>query len=70
MMQKTKIQTLSKPYPLRLNSECEKAWLYLSKHKLNPAYYMRLGGEKAVIDKARDFEFKSKKENLPENLFF
>ena len=70
MLQKIKIQKLSKPYPLRLNKECEKAWLYLSKHKLNPAYYMRFGGEKAVIDKAKEFKFKSKKENLPENLFF
>ena len=69
-MQKTKIQKLSKPYPLRLNFECEKAWLNLSKHKINPAYYMRLGGEKTVIDKAKEFYFESKKENLPENLFF
>ena len=70
MTQKAKIQKLSKPYPLRLNPECEKAWLYLSKHKLNPAYYMRLGGEQTVIDKAKEFYFEIKKDNLPSNLFF
>jgi len=69
-MQKTKIQKLSKPYPLRLNFECEKAWGHLSKHKLNPTYYMRLGGEQAVIDKAKEFEFKQKNKDLPSNLVF
>jgi predicted DNA-binding protein len=57
---------LSKAYPVRLNLRVEKAWNYLKLHKLNPAYYLREGGEKEIIRKANEFYFERKnKEKCP-----
>lgn len=68
-----KKQIYSKAYPLRLTFRCEKAYLYLQKHKVNVSNLLRQGGEQAVIDKANEFYFKEKRnkefQNAPDWLF-
>lgn len=51
-----------KPYKIRLSKECESAFKYLQLHKLNPCDYLRQGGEPLVIEKAREFKFKERRE--------
>ena len=64
---------LSKPYQIRLSFRCEKAWVYLQKHKVKPGSYLREGGEKAVIDKANEFYMQEKRDkkypNAPDWVF-
>ena len=54
-----------KPISIRLSIRADKCYKYLQEKKVNAAYYLRGGGEKAVIDKAIDFYYNEKKEYLP-----
>lgn len=58
------MQKFSKAYPIRLSFECEKAWLYLKKHGINPCEYLRNGGENCVIEKAKEFNFRKQQKDI------
>jgi protein associated with RNAse G/E len=60
----SKKQTLSNPYQVRLTLRCEKAWLYLQKHNVNVCQLLREGGEKSIIDRAKEF-YIDDKNNCP-----
>ena len=55
----------SKPIAIRLNAKADKCYKYLQSKKVNAAYYLREGGEKAVIEKAIEFHYSEKEERLP-----
>ena len=55
---------LSIAYPIRLSLQCEKAWIYLQKHKVRCAGLLRIGGESAIINKANEFYLKEKRTKL------
>ena len=50
---------------IRLSNECIEAYRFLQSKKINPAKYLRQGGEKLVIDVAFKNKFKLKKVKLP-----
>lgn len=57
-----------KTYPIciRISERCLKARRYLQKMDINPDYYFREGGEKAVINKANEFFFeKQERKDFP-----
>jgi hypothetical protein len=64
-----------KTYPIciRISERCLRARRYLQKMEVNPDYYMREGGEKAVINKALEFFYEKEErkqfKNAPPLLF-
>ncbi len=50
---------------IRLSNECIEAYRFLQSKKINPAKYLRQGGEELVIDVAFKNKFKLKKVKLP-----
>lgn len=50
---------------IRLNNEAANACSYLRSIKVNPARYLREGGETAVISKAKEMKQPIEKEILP-----
>ena len=50
---------------IRLSNECIEAYRFLQSKKINPAKYLKRGGEKLVIDVAFKNKFKLKKVKLP-----
>ena len=50
---------------IRLSKECIEAYKFLKSKKINPAKYLRLGGEALVIKMAQNNKFKLIKNKLP-----
>ena len=50
---------------IRLSTECIEAYRFLQSKKINPAKYLRQGGEKLVISTALKNKFTLKKVKLP-----
>ena len=50
---------------IRLSNECIEAYRFLQSKKINPAKYLRAGGEKLVINIALKNKFKLIKNKLP-----
>lgn len=50
---------------IRLSNECIEAYRFLQSKKINPAKYLRQGGENMVISTALKNRFKLKKVNIP-----
>lgn len=50
---------------IRLSNECIEAYRFLQSKKINPAKYLRQGGENMVILVAFKNKFKLKKVKLP-----
>ena len=50
----------AKPISIRLSHKADKCYRFLQEKKVNAAYYLREGGEQAVIDKAIKFHYKEK----------
>lgn len=50
---------------IRLSNECIEAYRFLQSKKINPAKYLRQGGEKLVISIALNNKFTLKKVKLP-----
>lgn len=50
---------------IRLSTECIEAYRFLQSKKINPAKYLRQGGENMVISTALKNRFKFKKVNIP-----
>lgn len=50
---------------IRISKECFEAYKFLQSKKINPAKYMREGGEKKVIEMAQKNKFTIKKIKLP-----
>jgi hypothetical protein len=46
--------------PIRLSIECQNAWDYLERFKINRCDLLREGGESLVINKAKEFNFKER----------
>lgn len=55
----------SKPIAIRLSHKADRCYHYLRSKKVNAAHYLREGGEKLVIEKAIEFNYKEKDEYLP-----
>lgn len=55
----------ARPIAIRLSHKADKCYRYLQSKKVNAARYLREGGEQAVIDKAIEFYYKEKEEDLP-----
>ena len=55
----------AKPIAIRLSHKADKCYRYLQSKKVNAAYYLREGGEQAVIDKAIEFNYEEKEDKLP-----
>ena len=62
-MHNNKLHT--KPKAIKLSIDCVKAWEYLGKHGIKAVVYLRLGGEQAVLDKAKEYKFRQSKEFVP-----
>ena len=50
---------------IRLSNECIEAYRFLQSKKINPAKYLRDGGEKLVIETANKNKFTLKKVTIP-----
>lgn len=50
---------------IRINEDCYDAYQFLQKKKINPAKYLRDGGEKLVIKTANKNKFKLRKVIIP-----
>jgi len=50
---------------IRISKECFDAYCFLQEKKINPAKYLREGGEKLVIEMAQKNKFTLKKIKLP-----
>ena len=50
---------------IRLSNDCVLAYRFLQSKKINPAKYLRLGGERLVIQIAQKNKFKLIKNKLP-----
>ena len=50
---------------IRLGNDCILAYRFLQSKKINPAKYLRLGGENLVIKMAQKNKFKLIKNKLP-----
>ena len=50
---------------IRLSNDCALAYRFLQSRKINPAKYLRLGGESLVIQIAQKNKFKLIKNKLP-----
>ena len=50
---------------IRLSNDCILAYRFLQSKKINPAKYLRLGGENLVIKMAQKNKFKLIKNKLP-----
>ena len=50
---------------IRLSNECIEAYRFLQSKKINPAKYLRDGGEKLVIEIANKNKFTLKKVTIP-----
>ena len=50
---------------IRLSSDCIEAYRFLRTKKINPAKYLRQGGEQLVIQTARINKFTLKKVKIP-----
>lgn len=50
---------------IRISKECFDAYCFLQQKKINPAKYLREGGEQLVIKMAEKNKFKLVKQNLP-----
>ena len=50
---------------LRISKDCFDAYHFLQKKKINPAKYLREGGEKLVIEIAERNKFTFKKVKMP-----
>ena len=50
---------------IRLSNDCALAYRFLQSRKINPAKYLRLGGESLVIQMAQNNNFKLIKNKLP-----
>lgn len=50
---------------IRLSNECIEAYRFLQSKKINPAKYLRQGGEELVISTALKNKFTLKKVKLP-----
>jgi len=55
---------------ITISQRCEKAYIYLKKHKVNAATYLKTGGEMAVINKANEFYQKEKRIKNAPNWFY
>ena len=49
---------------IRLSNDCALAYRFLQSRKINPAKYLRLGGESLVIQMAQNNNFKLIKNKL------
>lgn len=66
-----KKQLLNNKICIRLKDEPFEAYCYLKKHKLNPANYLRKGGESELIRVAKEYRFREQKikiygQNMPD----
>lgn len=50
---------------IRISKECFEAYKFLQSKKINPAKYLRDGGEKKIIEMAAKNKFTLKKIKLP-----
>lgn len=50
---------------IRLSNNCALAYRFLQSKKINPAKYLRLGGEALVIKMAKKNKFKLIKNKIP-----
>lgn len=50
---------------IRLSNNCALAYRFLQSKKINPAKYLRLGGENLVIQTAQNNKFKLIKNKIP-----
>ena len=50
---------------IRLSNNCALAYRFLQSKKINPAKYLRLGGEPLVIKMAQNSKFKLIKNKIP-----
>ena len=50
---------------IRLSSDCIEAYRFLQTKKINPAKYLRQGGEQLVIQTAKRNKFTLKKVKIP-----